>query len=150
MIDIGSKTKYPGNELSNFARHPFPVDGVWCESMEGFLQSLKTSNEDTQLHIRILAGYEAKKAGSRYHTWKMHQKLYWRGKEIDRQSQEYQDLLDKAYEGLYKNTGFIKALEASGTEVLDHSIGKGNAYDTVLTIGEFLSRLNSLREFGEL
>lgn len=41
MIDIYSNGAYLANELSNFAYHPFVLDGVHTNSMEGFLQSLK-------------------------------------------------------------------------------------------------------------
>jgi predicted NAD-dependent protein-ADP-ribosyltransferase YbiA (DUF1768 family) len=37
-MDIGSRHGYPANALSNFAPHPFNMDGVACASMEGFLQ----------------------------------------------------------------------------------------------------------------
>ena len=37
-MDIGSGNSYPSNALSNFAPHPFEIDGVNCNSMEGFLQ----------------------------------------------------------------------------------------------------------------
>lgn len=40
-MDIGSGTGFPTAALSNFAPHPFIIDGVECNSMEGFLQSLK-------------------------------------------------------------------------------------------------------------
>jgi len=36
-MDIGSGNVYPLNSLSNFAPHPFEIDGVKCNSMEGFL-----------------------------------------------------------------------------------------------------------------
>ena len=38
-LDIGSGKDYPSNALSNFAPHPFVIDGVECNSMEGKLQS---------------------------------------------------------------------------------------------------------------
>ena len=38
LMEIGSKGKYPSNALSNFAPHPFVMDGVECASMEGFLK----------------------------------------------------------------------------------------------------------------
>lgn len=34
-MDIGSKNGYPASALSNFAPHPFTIDGVECNSMEG-------------------------------------------------------------------------------------------------------------------
>lgn len=36
-MDIGSGSGYPSSTLSNFAPHPFVMDGVECNSMEGFL-----------------------------------------------------------------------------------------------------------------
>lgn len=38
-MDIRSGKDYPSSALSNFAPHPFEIDGVKCASMEGFLQS---------------------------------------------------------------------------------------------------------------
>lgn len=38
-MDVGSKNAYPASALSNFSPHPFEIDGVKCNSMEGFLQS---------------------------------------------------------------------------------------------------------------
>ena len=37
-MDIGFKNTYPSNALSNFAPHPFELDGVQTASMEAFLQ----------------------------------------------------------------------------------------------------------------
>jgi len=69
---------------------------------------------------------------------------------IKRDSIEYQNLLDRAYTELYKNTKFKNALEASGDATLTHSIGKTDKKQTVLTIKEFCSRLTMLRDFGTL
>lgn len=41
MIDVYSKADYPSCELSNFAEHPFELDGRHIAFMESFLQSLK-------------------------------------------------------------------------------------------------------------
>jgi predicted NAD-dependent protein-ADP-ribosyltransferase YbiA (DUF1768 family) len=38
-MDIGSGAGYPASALSNFSPHPFEIDGITCNSMEGFLQS---------------------------------------------------------------------------------------------------------------
>jgi len=62
-MDVGSNGSYPSNALSNFAAHEFVIDGVRCASMEGFLQSLKFSNPDMQVHICSLIGIAAKRAG---------------------------------------------------------------------------------------
>lgn len=145
-MDIGSDGKYPANKLSNFAGHRFIIDGVECYSMEGFLQSLKYKSVDMQVEICKLVGIGAKRAGSKK-DWKKLQILYWRGSPIKRDSKEYQDLLDRAYESMFEQSeSFRKVLEASKGATLTHSIGKRKESDTVLTINEFISRLNKLRD----
>ena len=47
-MDIGSKSGYPAGALSNFSPHPFILDGVQCNSMEGFLQGLKFESKEMQ------------------------------------------------------------------------------------------------------
>jgi hypothetical protein len=61
IMDIGSGNAYPSNALSNFAPHPFEIDGVKCNSMEGFLQSLKFESKEMQEYVCTLVGYSAKK-----------------------------------------------------------------------------------------
>ena len=143
-MDIGSGNAWPSCSLSNFAPHPFVFDGVECASMEGLLQAFKFSNPDMQRHVCSLVGFSAKFKGKN-RPWHKLQKLYWQGKEMDRRSQEYQDLLDRAYEALSTNAGFAKALLATGDAVLKHSIGKSDPNQTVLTRQEFCSRLTKIR-----
>ena len=145
-MDIGSKCNYPLNKLSNFAPNGFTIDGVECASMEGFLQSLKFKNPDMQVEICKLVGIGAKRAGAKK-DWRKTQTLYWRGVEYKRDSQEYQDLLDRAYNELSKNTAFQRALLATGNANLTHSIGKNKISETVLTKQEFCSRLMSIRTY---
>lgn len=143
-MNIGSGNTYPSNSLSNFAPHGFEVDGIKCASMEGFLQSLKFSGVDMQEHVCTLVGIKAKRKGSKK-RWQPTQTLHWRGVDIKRESQEYQDLLDKAFNALAKNTKFRKALLASNSAVLKHSIGRTSQSETVLTIKEFCGRLTKIR-----
>ncbi len=148
-MDIGSGKGYPSSALSNFAPHPFTV--TWwgatleCNSMEGFLQSLKFKNPAMQKHVATLVGYTAKKKG-RDKDWRKSQMLWWDGNAIGRQSTFYQLLLDEAYDALARNTKFRDALLATGDAVLTHSIGKTSPSETVLTRNEFCSRLMKLRE----
>ena len=148
-MDIGSGNKYPSSALSNFSPHPFIIDGVDCNSMEGFLQSLKFKSPEMQVEVCKLVGFAAKKKG-RNKNWQQYQILYWRGIEIPRKSRGYQELLDKAYTEMYKNTKFKKALESSKGSKLTHSIGRSKESETVLTIREFCSRLTKLRDNGTL
>jgi predicted NAD-dependent protein-ADP-ribosyltransferase YbiA (DUF1768 family) len=144
-MDIGSGKEYPSNALSNFAPHPFVFDGVECNSFEGFLQSLKFKNFDMQKEVCKLVGLKAKFKGKNK-NWYTDQKLYWNGVVYERESKEYQELLDRAFNALSENTGFQKALIASGKSVLTHEIGKSKESETVLTKREFISRLNKIRD----
>lgn len=144
-MNIGSGTGFPSANLSNFSPHPFTIDGVECASMEGFLQSLKYSNIDMQKHVCTLVGKQAKFKGKRK-NWYRTQTLYWNGVEYKRNSQEYQDLLDRAYNALSENKKFQKALLATGNANLSHSMGQKKISKTVLTEQEFVSRLTILRK----
>lgn len=144
-MDIRSKSGYPSSALSNFAPHAFKLDGVEIASMEGFLQSLKFKNLNIQQHICTLVGVKAKHAG-KYKKWQTKQILYWRGKEYQRQSEDYQTLLDRAYLALATNPSFLTALKATGEAVLKHSMGRTSNFETVLTQQEFCSRLHNLRK----
>lgn len=143
-MDIGSGTGFPSANLSNFTPHPFTIDGVECASMEGFLQSLKYSNVDMQEHVCTLVGKQAKFKGKRK-NWYRKQTLYWQGVEYPRDSQAYQDLLDRAYNALTENTKFQRALLATGNANLTHSMGQKKKANTVLTEQEFTSRLTIIR-----
>ena len=144
-MDIGSGNSYPANALSNFAPHEFELDGVRCASMEGFLQSLKFKSAEMQEHVCSLVGKAAKFKGKKKKWWLTHT-LYWRGVEYNRDSEEYQELLKRAYTALCSNESFRKAILASGSAVYTHSIGKNDIYHTILTEREFCSLLNMCRK----
>ena len=146
-MDIGSKKGYPSSALSNFSPHPFVFDGIHCASMEGLLASFKFENADVQVEVCKLVGLKAKfKGKKRNKAWKRIQTLWWMHKAYRRDSDEYQDLLDRAYDALAKNTKFQKALLATGNAVLKQSIGCSDMSNTVLTRSEFCSRLTKIRE----
>lgn len=143
-MDIGSGTGFPSASLSNFAPHSFIIDGVECASMEGFLQSLKFSNPEMQKEVCKLVGKAAKFKGKKKKWWRT-QTLFWQGQSFKRDSQEYQELLDRAFDALSQNSSFQKALLATKGATLTHSIGKTKITETVLTTQEFISRLNRTR-----
>lgn len=143
-MDIGSGSGYPAAALSNFAPHPFVIDGIECNSMEGFLQSLKFRDVEMQKYICTLVGKSAKFKGKKK-KWYREQILYWQGKEIKRDSDEYTELITRAYNAIYKNASFKKALLATAGCTLTHSIGKNKKSETVLTKSEFIGQLNRLR-----
>jgi predicted NAD-dependent protein-ADP-ribosyltransferase YbiA (DUF1768 family) len=144
IMDIGSGTGFPSAALSNFTPHPFVFDGVECNSMEGLLQSFKFSNPEMQKEVCKLVGRQAKFKGKKK-KWFKTQTLYWQGQEFKRDSDEYQELLDRAFDALATNEGFKKALLATGNATLAHTIGKTKQSETVLTRNEFCSRLTKIR-----
>lgn len=149
ILDIKSKYPYPAGALSNFSAFPFTVDGIECASMEGFLQSLKTEDPDEQRIVCGLIGITAKEyfADSPCAVrWKRTGFLHWQGKRIWRYGSAYRLLLDRAYDALFQNAEFRKALTAAGDAKLDHSIGKRFRCTTVLTRKEFIGQLNRLRK----
>ena len=146
-MDIKSGSGWPSSSLSNFAGHRFELDGVQCNSMEGFLQGLKYSNPEMQQHVCTLVGKAAKLKG-RGKNWKRSGQLHWQGHSFSRFSDEYQTLLNRAYNALYEQSeAFRKALAATNGRIT-HSIGKRKPQDTVLTEKEFCSRLMKLRDDG--
>ena len=144
-IDIKTKAPFPGGALSNLAPHAFVLDAITCASMEGFLQGLKVADAGEQAVLCGLAGGEARERGQR-HDWKTSGDLYWKGAPVDRLSDAYQVLLDRAYDALFdQSSRFRSALSASGEAPLTHSIGKDDPTETILTTDEFISRLLRLR-----
>ena len=143
-MDIASGSRYPASSLSNFAPHEFEIDNIKCASMEGFLQSLKFQNPEMQKYVCSLVGKAAKFKGKNK-KWQKTGNLYWQGEVIKRDSERYQELLDKAYNALAKNQSFKKALLATGNATLTHSIGKTKISETILTKTEFVSRLTKIR-----
>lgn len=144
-MDIKSGCGYPLSALSNFSPHPFLIDEIECASMEGFLQSLKFKDIEMQKHVCTLVGKAAKFKGKKKKWWK-DQTLYWQGVEYKRNSNEYQFLLDRAFDCLSKNSSFAKALLSTNNANITHSIGKKDIKTTVLTEREFCSRLIKCRE----
>ena len=69
-MDIGSGSGWPAAALSNFAPHPFVIDGIQCNSMDAFLPSLKFKDAATQVEVCKLVGKAAKFKGKKKKWWK--------------------------------------------------------------------------------
>lgn len=151
-MDIGAGKGYPQGNLSNFTPRRFIFDGVECCSMEGLLQSFKFDKQHIQEEVCKLTGLKAKfKGKNRNKAWKSKQTLWWKGLPIERNSDEYQNLLNMAYQAMYDQCeSFRNALDAAKGAVLTHSIGNSKESETVLTEREFCSRLTKLRDNKKL
>lgn len=146
-IDIISSSDDPiASDLSNFANHPFVIDGVECGGMEGFLQSLKCISIKEQVRVAALYGKAAKEEGADRDLWRISGRVYWQGRCYKRNSNEFDLLIRRAYDNMYEsNESFRKALRESGDRPLLHTIGKHGKRSTILTEEEFISNLIRLR-----
>ena len=91
VTNIYSKGLYPANKLSNFAAHPFNFDGIFCSSMEAWLQSLKFQDKAKQAEICSLPPKEAKFVGSEK-DWNGY--LFWNEYAYRRKGYEYRNKAD--------------------------------------------------------
>jgi hypothetical protein len=146
-MDIGGNNIGLGCRLSNYTARRFIFDNVECYSMEGLLQSFKFNQKTVQLEMCTRIGASANKGGQKS-NWRKDQFLYWNGVSFQRQSKEYQLLLNSAYNSLFKNENFKRDILSTENEILTHSLGKKKESQTVLTEKEFCSRLTLLRDLG--
>lgn len=148
-IDIWSKSPYPADVLSNLYTNSFYFEGAWCGSMEGLLQSLKYRDVDVQRKICAMSGKEAKNKTNS--DWQHDQIVWWKGRTIDRQSQDFENLIREAYIALYQqNEEFRKALSSTKGLKLYHSRGEQNPHKTILTEKEFCGILTHVRDTDTL
>lgn len=144
-VDIWSKSDYPADVLSNLCSNGFRFDGMVCGSMEGFLQSLKQKDKDKQRQICSMKGKNAKKMTST--GWQTDQMVWWKGVAIDRQSEEYGQLVRRAYQAMFEqNERFRTALMSTRGQKLFHSRGESNPFKTILTESELCQILTEMRD----
>ena len=144
-LDIRSNGAYPSGVLSNLCSNGFRFEGMVCGSMEGFLQSLKQKDKDKQRQICSMKGGNARKHSVT--SWQTDQIVWWKGVAIDRQSEEYQKLLRRAYQAMFdQSERFRAALMSTRGITLVHSSGEENPYKTILTKQEFCQILTELRD----
>lgn len=144
-LDIRSNGVYPSNVLSNLCSNGFRFDGVLCGSMEGFLQSLKHQDRDKQRQICSMKGGNARKHSVT--SWQTDQIVWWKGQAYDRQSEEYQKLIRRAYQAMFdQSERFRSALMQTRGITLIHSSGEESPYRTILTEQEFCQILTEMRD----
>lgn len=145
VLDIS----YQNNEsaaLSNLFPHKFIIDGVMCQSMESFIQSLRV--EDSKIQKKICedySGYMAYKMRLSLEDWRKTGYIFWQGKIILRNSEEYKELITKAYDALYsQNIVFRHCLSNNKDKILIHSTGCCDTSETLLTEQEYIFQLDRL------
>lgn len=149
-LDIRSNALWPANVLSNLWEKPFLFEDVECGSLEGFLKSLKHSDPEKQKAVCVLYGNRAKNAGKlkdEKKAWYHKQLLYWKGVAIPRRSEEYIDLIRRAYRACFEqNELFRIALVETKGKTLTHRSGCPDPARTILTGDEFTMILTELRD----
>ena len=150
FINVGYNYKESlSKALSNLYPIRFKFRGKWVNSIEGVLQGIKHKDKKLQNVVLKYSGLDA------YHTrgsntldfWGDEGVLYWQGKAMKRDSEEYQMFLDELYLSVIKNPLYKKCLISTGDKYLLHHFGGENINETVLTRFEYEQRLNSLREY---
>ncbi|MBR5227628.1 MAG: hypothetical protein IKV94_03225 [Clostridia bacterium] len=147
-IDISFKSQGIAKALSNICNYKFSFDNVECQSMESFIQSLRTPDVNLQEEICSMTGLFSYNIRTMLPDWRNSQKVYWRGIEIDRHSDEYSTLLYNAYYELYSQSAIFKyALDLTKDKgySLIHTIGCHDRTLTLLSPNEFIGHLNHLR-----
>lgn len=148
-LDIRSNGSYPSNVLSNMCSNGFRFDGMACSSMEGFLQSLKRKELDKQRQICSMKGGNARKMSVA--SWQTDQIVWWKGQAIDRQSEDYQTLIRRAYQAMFEQSErFRSALMQTRGITLVHTSGEPSSYKTILTPSELCGILMDMRDSYDL
>ena len=119
--------------------------------IEHFLKSmfedyclLKFEDAEKQVSIFQMVGKNAKFKGKKRKWW-LDQKLYWQGRPMDRQSDEFKAIVREVFDALSTNEDFQKTLLATGNKRLFHSMGKSDPTRTILTEEEFCTILTEIR-----
>ena len=150
-IDIGYKAKGIQKALSNFCPYPFKFSGLDCASMESFIQSLKVNKGIVvQKDICSKPGPFCYSIREMLPDWRKDQIVYWCEKPYIRRSDDYTELLRRAYFSLYNQSPLFRyALKESKPYRLIHSIGSTDKTETLLTPDEYISILDWLRNLPQ-
>ncbi len=133
--------------LSNLFPYEFVFAGKHLSSIESFFQGIKFKDKDVQEYIFKYSGINSTsiKAASDF-NWKETGIIYWQGKAVKRDSEEYADLVDELYISAIQNPLYRNVLKNVSKPII-HSIGKTSKNETVFTRYEFEYMLNCLVAF---
>lgn len=147
-VDVGYRNRGDyAQMLSNLFPYTFKFKGKRMRSIENFFQGIKFKDKKIQNYVFTYYGTQAVhiKAATDY-NWKESGIVYWQGKEIKRDSKEYELLVDELYISAIQNPIYRGVLNNCNKFIL-HSIGENNKKDTTFTRYEFEFELNCLKDF---
>ena len=133
--------------LSNLFPYKFKFKGYTLNSIECFFQGIKFKDKKLQKKLFKYSGKEALvlQRASLY-NWKETGIIYWRGKEIKRDSDEYDNLIDELYISAIQNEFYRNVIKNCKLPIV-HFIGEKSKSETVFTKYEFEYMLNCLHAF---
>ena len=150
-INVGYKLKGPSSKvLSNLFPYEFVFRGKHLNSIETFFQGIKIKDKNTQEYVFKYSGLDSNniKAASDFDL-KESGIVYWQGKEIKRDSDEYDNIVDELYISAIQNPLYRNVLKNINKPII-HSMGEVDKKETVFTRYEFEFMLNCLVEFLKL
>ncbi len=150
LVKYGAKNSI-SRVLSNLYPMSFKFRGKKVSSIESVLQGIKYKNKKTQAKVFGYSGVDAyhTRACNSFDFWGNDGVLYWQGKPIERESEDYQNFLDELYLSVFKNPLYFRALIATDDKYLLHHIGRVDPKETVLTRYEYESRLYALQRLAK-
>lgn len=147
-INVGFNLKGSFSKaLSNLFPYEFEFDGKRLSSIESFFQGIKIKDKEVQNYVFNYNGIASNviKVASDF-DWKEAGVIYWQGKEIMRDSEEYDNLVDELYISAIQNPLYRNVLKNVSKPII-HSIGVTSKSETVYTRYEFEYMLNCLVAF---
>lgn len=134
--------------LSNLFPYQFYFRGLKLASIESFFQGIKFKNKKAQKLVFDYSGMPSNhiKMASDF-DWQETQTIFFQGKAYNRDSFEYDQLIDELYISLLQNPLYRNAIKKVGKKQIIHSIGKEEKSETVFTRFEFEFMLNCLKDF---
>jgi len=147
MFNLGNEEDRIACKLGNFYASPFTIDGLLCGSIEGFIQSLKFSDEQKKRLIAGLAGkaakFAGKKAGKRLSREPV---VFWHGRQIPFRSSEHMALIERGIrEKFAASEACREALLLTGDAMLVHDTGFQESRFTSLKSEELVRIVSEIR-----
>lgn len=145
-VSYGLKGTFP-KLLSNLFNYNFKFYDCDFGSIEGFFQGIKYKDIELQKQVFKYSGREAVSLkDATLYDWTKTGNIYFLGKEIKRDSLEYDQLVNELYISAIQNKLYRNAIKNCPLPII-HAIGKESKKETVFTRYEFELMLNSLHDF---
>lgn len=149
FVNVRFNSKQPLSKcLSNLFAYEFVFKGKKVSSIEAVFQGLKFKDKKMQNLVLKYSGIESNyiKIANNY-NWKQTGVLYWQGKQLVRDSKEYEHFINELYISALANPLYKNLLKNIGDLYILHSMGAENKNETVYTRAEFEKQLNCIKEF---